>query len=129
MQVASGNAVVVGWVTFERQPPISAPVVSVLGGAEVRGVTHKHAPCSYGAACTGDGYNATTGKTEHPFTRPPYYMHFVRLGESSSIPTALPQHTRTYMCPYKITPPAQHALPACVLSCRRRSRAGAAFGC
>ena len=79
VQVASAASVVIGWVTFEHEAPTSPPIVSVIGGAEVRGVTHKHVPCSVGQACTGDGYNTSTGRTDTPFSRPPYYMHYVRL--------------------------------------------------
>jgi hypothetical protein len=94
VQIASGDAVVVGWVTFEHAAPTAPPVVSVVSdlsvflsegprgrplGTEITGVTHKHIPCSVGAACVGDGWNKTTGHTDHPFSRPPYYMHYVRL--------------------------------------------------
>ena len=34
VQVASGDTVVVGWVTFEHEAPTAPPVVSVAGGAE-----------------------------------------------------------------------------------------------
>ena len=89
VQVASGDSVVIGWVTFEHTPPTGPPVVAVApasgGDAEVtmKGVTHKHVPCSVGAACTGDGFNATTGKTTQPYSRPPYYMHYVKLANLS----------------------------------------------
>ena len=84
VQVASGDTVVVGWVTFEHEAPTAPPVVSVVGGTEVKGVTHVHVPCSVGSACIGDGWNKNTSKTEHPFDRPPYYMHYVRLSELKS---------------------------------------------
>ena len=76
VQVASGDTVVIGWVTFEHEAPAAPPVVSVVGGAEVTGVTHIHVPCSVGSACVGA-----------PYDRPPYYMHFVRL-------SSLKQRTR-----------------------------------
>eukprot|EP01047_Picozoa_sp_COSAG01_P049027 COSAG01_NODE_4819_length_4719_cov_3.955628_1_plen_609_part_00 len=91
VQIASGDTVVIGWVTFEHTAPTAPPVVLLVesevegvmglphGGVEVKGVTHKHIPCSVGAACVGDGWNSKTGSTDHPFSRPPYYMHYVRL--------------------------------------------------
>jgi hypothetical protein len=81
VQVASHDTVVVGWVTFEHKAPTLPPVVSVVGGGEVEGITHIHVPCSVGPACTGDMWNGSSNTTERPYYRPPYYMHFVRLSK------------------------------------------------
>jgi hypothetical protein len=80
VQIASGDAVVVSFVTYETADPTDPPVVMhVPSGTLTKGVTHKHNPCTTGAACTGDGYNKVTGKTEHPYAPRTYFMHFVRL--------------------------------------------------
>lgn len=52
VQIASGDAVVVGFVTYEDTDPTAAPVVE-LNGTEIKGVTHTHNPCTVGKSCVG----------------------------------------------------------------------------
>lgn len=69
VQIASGDSVVVNFVTYENSDPTSPPVVmNTATGKSFNGVTHKHNPCTSGKACTGGPYKPRT-----------LYMHFVRL--------------------------------------------------
>jgi hypothetical protein len=79
VQVANADSVVIGFVTFEQDAPTAPPVASfsaksTFGEAnrEVKGVTHSHQPCKggfNGSSCIGG-----------PYDRPPYFMHYVKLG-------------------------------------------------
>eukprot|EP01052_Picozoa_sp_SAG31_P042024 SAG31_NODE_6543_length_1982_cov_1.248540_3_plen_184_part_00 len=68
VQIASGDSVVVGFVTYEDADPSDPPVVE-LNGTQFKGVTHTHNPCTVGKSCTGGPYKPRT-----------YYMHYVKLG-------------------------------------------------
>ena len=80
VQVASGDSVVLSFVTFEKTAPTKPPMakVSVAGAAEmeVKGVTHKHVT----VGCTAGGIPDKNGKLVPEPCRT-YYMHFIKLSE------------------------------------------------
>jgi len=80
VQVASGDSVVLSFVTFEKTAPTKPPMakVSVAGAAEmeVKGVTHKHVT----VGCTAGGIPDKSGKLVPEPCRT-YYMHFIKLSE------------------------------------------------
>ena len=80
VQVASGDSVVLSFVTFEETAPTKPPMakVNVAGAAEmeVKGVTHKHVT----VGCTAGGVPDKNG-TLVPEPCRTYYMHFIKLSE------------------------------------------------
>jgi hypothetical protein len=78
VQIASGDSVVIGFVTFEEHAPTDPPTATANGKVHT-GVTHVHHACTVGVRCTGDGWDKNTSTTTHPFALRTYYMHYVKL--------------------------------------------------
>ena len=96
VQIASGSAVVLSFVTFEDHEPKDPPVakVSVDGDEKtVKGVTHKHVT----VGCTAGSIPGPKNKNSSLPPAPPipqdcreYYMHFIKVADMK------PKATYTY---------------------------------
>jgi hypothetical protein len=80
VQVASGDSVVLSFVTFEAAEPTAPPTakVTVAGGTEttIKGVTHKHVT----VGCTaGSIPGANSSDPPIPQDCRTYYMHFIKV--------------------------------------------------
>jgi hypothetical protein len=80
VQIASGDSVVIGFVTFEDSAP-TRPPTATANGKEYKGVTHIHQACTVGSRCAGDGWDKNTSTTEHPYAQRTYYMHYIKLAQ------------------------------------------------